>query len=155
MTAYSLREQLGAVATRREPLTVWQQTQPQRDIALMTSRIPFYPHRCRRTSPLTRQSYGIARPASSTRLRSEVEAVRTAAKAAEQTRAEADEALPAADIARDAAKADRDRLTDELVEARAAAYRAEGQCAAAEAERDRLVVELSRPGILLRNPNVV
>jgi hypothetical protein len=127
---------------------------------LLTSRRPSRRDRCRRTSPPMRRPYGIvwavefdavmatawavAQNRAAERLGSEVEAARTAARAAEQAQTEADEALASADIAQDAAEADRDRLAVEIVELRAAADRGVGQRAAAEAERGRLVVELSQ-----------
>jgi hypothetical protein len=67
------------------------------------------------------------------------------ARIAEQAQAEADDALAAADAARDAAETTGTVWPWRLSKcARAVADRATGQRAAAEAERDRMVVELSQ-----------
>jgi hypothetical protein len=160
VTGYSLREQLGGRGDPRRMLTVWQQTQPQRDIApsdqphtvappplpldLATHAAALRDRLAAEFDAVMATAWAVAQNRAAERLGSEVEAARAAARTAEQAQAEADDALAAADAARDAGEADRDRLAVEIVEVRAAADRAAGQRAAAEAERDRLVVELSQ-----------
>lgn len=160
VSGYSLRAQLGGRGEPRRLMAVWEQTRPQRDPApadqMPTVTAPPLPpdlaaHAATLRERLTAEfdatiaaAWVAAERRAAERLGGEVEAARAAAETAGQAQAEADEALAAADMARDVAEADRDRLATEATEARAAADRATGQRAAADAERDRLVAELSQ-----------
>ena len=130
VTGYSLREQLGGRGDPRRMLAVWQQTQPQRDMApsdqpqtvappplppdLATHAAALRDRLAAEFDTVMATAWAVAQNRAAERLGSEVEAARAAAKAAEQAQAEADEALAAADAARDAAEADRDRLAAEV-----------------------------------------
>jgi colicin import membrane protein len=159
VSGYSLRAQLGGRGEPRRLMAVWQQTRPQppapADQMPAVAAPPLPPDLAAYAATLRERltaefdvtiaaAWVAAERRAAERLGGEVEVARAAAEAAGQAQADADEALAAADIARDAAETDRDRLAVEATEARAAADRATGQRAAADAERDRLVAELSQ-----------